>query len=126
MNRSCRRQATRLLLILAVTGCVETGTVSGKPPERLTRDLPTDAPAVKPPLADLYKAHEDKADAGGAKVEKTDPAELRIGVDATHVFHCASCPLLKDVPVAQQVRFTTRWDALDGGFRPCEECKAGR
>jgi len=109
-----------------VTGCVEFGEVSGKPPERLTRDLPTDGPAKKAPLADLYKEHENKADAGTAKVEKTNAADLRVGVDSTHVFHRASCLLLKDVPVAQQVRFTTRWDALDGGYRPCDECKADR
>lgn len=113
-------------MVLALAGCVETGGVSGKPPERLTREVPHDAAAVKPPLTDLYKTHENKADKGDAKVEKTDAADMRIGVDSTHVFHRTTCPLLKDVPVAQQIRFTSRWDALDGGYRPCEECKASR
>jgi hypothetical protein len=130
MRRSGAGQANRLLATLVVAGCVaaciERGTVSGKAPERITRELPENAPVAKKPLDELYKEHEDKSDAGDPKVEKTDPAEMRIGVDATHVFHRASCVLLKDVPVAQQVRFTSRWDALDGGYRPCDECKAAR
>jgi len=100
--------------------------VSGKPPERVTRELPTAAPEEKPALAELYRQRQNKADSGDAKVEQTDATDLRIGVDATHVFHRAGCPLLAGVPVAQQVRFTSQWDALDGGYRPCEECKATR
>ena len=100
--------------------------MSGKPPERLTRELPEASAEEKPALAELYRKRQNQAGTGEAKVEQADPSELRIGVDATHVFHRAGCPLMADVPVAQQVRFTSRWDALDGGYRPCEECKAGR
>src|SRR5262249_54001669 len=124
MAGSGARQATRLALLLALAGCVESGRVSGHEPDRVTRELPRPAPDEKASATDRYKAHEESAAAGGAKVEKTDPGELRIGVASTHVFHRADCPLLRGVPVAEQVRFTTRWDALDGGYRPCEDCKA--
>ena len=113
-------------MLLALAGCVETGSVSGKPPERVTRELPNEGPVVKPPLSELYKQHANKSEKGDSKIEKTDPADMRVGVASTHFFHRTSCLQLKEVPVAEQVRFTSRWDALDGGFRPCEECKSDR
>ena len=103
---------------------METGRVSGHEPERLTKELPHTPPGETSTTEDRYKAHEDGATAGGSKVERTDPAALRIGVASTHVFHRSDCPLLKGVAVAEQVRFTSQWDALDGGYRPCDECKA--
>lgn len=106
---------------------MDVGPESGKAPQRPTREIPVlKAQPDKQSRTDLYKSKQNQADAGDSKVEETERAEMRVGVDDTHVFHRTECLVLKDVPVAHQVRFTSRWDALDGGYRPCEECKAAQ
>ena len=81
------------------------------------------APA-KPTRADLIAKHDTKT--REPTVEAVDPADARIGVATTHLFHKARCKALEGVPVADQVRFTSSWDGLDSGYSPCELCRASK
>jgi hypothetical protein len=119
------RQVTRLACVLVMAACTHDTVVSGKVPERITRDLHS-TPVGAKDRGELYKQRQADASAAGSRVEQTDPADARIGVASTHEFHMPGCSRLKDVPVADQVRFTSKWDGLDAGYRPCDECKALR
>lgn len=126
MNCLSGRQLTRLACVLLIAGCTHDPVVSGKVPERVTKELPHEAPAAAKDRTALYKQRDAEASKTEPHVEKVEAADARIGVASTHEFHVPGCPRLKDVPVADQVRFTSKWDGLDAGYRPCDECKAVR
>ena len=80
--------------------------------------------AKKPDRQKTYDEREERAKAREAAVEKVDPAEARIGVAGTHVFHVPNCPLLQDVPAGDRIQFTSKWDGVDAAYKPCPECRA--
>jgi hypothetical protein len=120
------RQLIRLALLLSPAACVSPpAMVTGKPPER-TRERQTGAPAVQAPTRkELYDKRTDaeKSAAEMPGFERADPSLARVGAARTHEFHKPDCPVLKDVPDAERLRFTTPWESVDAGFRPCDECR---
>ena len=126
------RQGTRLAVLLLLAGCIEAASVVGNAPQNPTRELPHDgSDAAKSgktasSRSDQYRRHQNEADAAGPRVVEVDPEQARIGVASTRDFHAAGCRRLDGIPTAEQIRFTTRWDALDTGYRPCDDCRAMR
>jgi len=42
---------------------------------------------------------------------------------ASHQFHLPDCAKLKDVPPANRQLFSTHWEAVNYGFKPCPDCQ---
>ena len=117
-------ESIRLLAALLLAACAPTNAVVGRAPESPTREPSHDAaPTDSAKRAkDIYRRRQNEADAAGPRVVEVDPATMCIGTVTTHRFHRPSCALVKGVPTAEQIRFTTAWDALNNNYRPCEEC----
>ncbi len=98
--------------------------VSGRPPERLTRERPENAVVAAGKREAAYDARTKQESERAPSVAKTEASQARIGVAATRVFHRPDCPLLKDVPATERIQFTSPWDGLDANYRPCETCRA--
>jgi len=120
-----RRELTSFALLFALVGCSERTVSAGKRPENPTRELEASQPPKKPDRQAAYDEREERLKAREAAVERPATSEARIGVVATKRFHRSDCPLLKDVPTAEQIRFTSLWDGIDAGFSPCNDCRAG-
>lgn len=120
-----RTKGIRLLALLVLAACAPSNRVSGPEPEATTRAIPHagDSPSTKKATAkDLYVKRQNEADAAGPRVVETPEAAQRVGTVLTHRFHRVDCKRLAGVPTAEQIRFTTSYDALDNGYRPCEDC----
>ena len=47
-----------------------------------------------------------------------------VGCTATKIFHRPSCKMVKAIEEAgTKVTFTTRAEAIQAGYKPCEDCK---
>ena len=68
------------------------------------------------------RRHEQAAEVAEPKVEEVRPDEPRIGLPATHEFHTPGCSRLAGVAPAEQIRFTSPWEAIDAHYSPCKEC----
>lgn len=51
------------------------------------------------------------------------PAEQYFANVHSYVFHRPDCPLGRDTARKNLVRYKTRWECLELGFRPCRVCK---
>lgn len=98
----------------------------GKAPETEPEELPRRAGRTNADRAADIRRHENEAAAGGPTVEDVHKDEPRIGVAATQEFHKAGCSRLANVPPAEQVQFTSKWEAVDARYSPCKECGANK
>jgi hypothetical protein len=117
-------EVIRTALLALCAGCAGGAAISGNAPERPTRER-AESSSVPVDRRALYAQQSNAAAKRGPTVETTDPAKAVVGVAATHRYHRPGCALLKDVPIADQVQFTSPWDGLDGGYQPCETCRPG-
>ena len=46
-----------------------------------------------------------------------------VGDSATKTFHRASCAHVADIKADAKVAFTRREEAVQAGYKPCEDCK---
>ena len=123
------RNLTAVTIFLALVGCAERSAATGKAPENIPREHGDATSAGKPTKPDRETAiqqHEIEQRLHGDTVEKAAPSQARIGVAATHMFHRPECPMLKDVPASEQMRFTSPFDAVDAGYTPCRSCNPMR
>jgi hypothetical protein len=124
MTRTAR-ELTRIGLVFLAAGCVHDASVTGRAPENPTRERPNTVAAKPRKRADVYADREAAEKAGEkAEFERADPALARIGVASTRVMHRKNCPALEGVPSSEQVPFTSKFDAFDEGYRPCEDCRS--
>jgi len=102
--------------------------VTGKKPENIPRELDEAKTSPKPtaPKPDRQAAYDKRGLGLDAPKTKVDPPPEtpRIGVAGTKMFHRPDCPLVKDVPTSEQVRFTSPFDGVDAGYTPCPSCHA--
>jgi hypothetical protein len=121
------RQLIATAAALALAGCTERSVVTGKQPENIPREhdeaKPAPKPAPKPDRQAAYERRKLELDAPKTKVD-APPEMTRIGVAGTKMFHRPDCPLVKDVPTSEQVRFTSPFDGVDAGYTPCASCRA--
>jgi hypothetical protein len=120
------RQLIAALAILALAACAERSVHSGRVPENLTREHLQEKPATerKPDRQTAYDLRMTETVGRDPTVENPEAAQARVGVAGTHVFHRLDCEIVKDVPAADLVRFTSPWDGVDAQFSPCEHCHA--
>lgn len=112
------------MLCLLAAACAGPAKQSGRAPENPTRDPSHDPRTSNAARAAEIARRESVAGLREPTVEAVDPAVARVGVVTTHTFHVAECTLLKGVPTADQIRFTSKWDALDTGYMPCDLCRS--
>ncbi|MBS1767935.1 MAG: hypothetical protein JST05_11115 [Acidobacteria bacterium] len=74
--------------------------------------LAAQAPAPAPAPAKAPAKHHRHAKAKGY-----------IGDSATKTFHLASCAHVADIKADAKVAFTRREEAVQAGYKPCEDCK---
>ena len=72
-------------------------------------------------LADLHAGRVGST-AGDGAGQAVDETVQRVGVADTRLFHRGDCRLLADVERARRVLFVHAYDALDGGYAPCDDC----
>lgn len=120
---SLRPKTIRLLVLLGAAACAPTQTVVGRAPENTTRETPRATGSASESRKNSYARRQNEADVGGPRVVEVDAAGNRIGTAATKRFHRSGCEKLAGVPTAEQVRFISSYDALDNGYRPCEDCQ---
>jgi len=121
-----RAQPTVLAWLLAAAACSTSGRVVGNAPETEPEELPHGARRTNADRAADIRRHENETEAGGPTVEEVRHDEPRIGVAATHEFHKAGCSRLANVTPAEQVQFTSKWEAVDARYSPCKECGANK
>ena len=115
-----RAEIIPVLAAAALASCAHESSVSGRPPESVPREASHEP---GPSRESLYRQRE--LTEGGPKVEKVEAGLAVIGVAAGRTFHRPGCGKLKGVTVAEQVQFTSSWQAYDAGYASCEECHSG-
>jgi PBP1b-binding outer membrane lipoprotein LpoB len=118
-----RRETTAIALCLIAGSCVGPAKQSGRAPENPTVEPSHEAKATAASRAAAMARRDSETGLRQPTVETVDPAVARIGVVTTRTYHTTDCSLLKGVPTADQIRFTSKWDALDTGYAPCELCR---
>ena len=122
----------RSALVLALAGAVVIATGACTAPTQHTGKRPITSrrePDTGPEktLEQRLAAREERlaiSASGGGKAVAAEDEFIGVGLD--HRFHEPGCAVLTDVPRADQVIFVSVFDALDGGYDPCDVCTPGR
>lgn len=118
-----RSEVTAIALCLVAASCAGPAKESGRPPENPTTEPSHETKANAVARAAALARRNSETGLRQPTVETVDAADARAGVVTTRVFHAMDCSLLKGMPTADQIRFTSKWDALDTGYSPCELCR---
>lgn len=124
---SVTRQVIAAALVLAAAACATQRKEVGKAPENPTTASRHTPPGSEPrgsSLGDVQQRIEAHGP-GDSRVEVVDPAEVRIGAATSKTFHRTGCKALEGVSSAEQLRFTSRFEAYDAGYAACGVCNSG-
>jgi hypothetical protein len=109
-----------LVLGLPLAACEAPTQHTGNRPMGTRREAPL---GPETPLGERVEAYNRRQEALEAeRARRISEETQRIGVGSTRRFHRPGCAQLESAPRADQVIFVSSFDALDGGYGPCDVC----